>query len=102
MPALNCWPVAPPIGLPPRNHWLPIALLEVRVVLEPVQNVSTPLMVGIAGSGLIGTNMDPETMHPLGAVTVRFSVTLPEAPAVYVMLWRLFADVSVPLAIPHA
>jgi len=49
--------VAPPIGLPSRNHWLPLALLDVSVTLPPVQNVVGPsgVMVGVAGVGLTVT-----------------------------------------------
>jgi hypothetical protein len=52
------------------------------VVLKPAQKASTPEIVGVVGSGLMLTGALPETMQPFGAVTVRFSVTLPEAPAV--------------------
>ena len=43
--------------LPLRNHWLPVALLEVSVTLPPAQNVVGPpaLTVGVAGIGLTVT-----------------------------------------------
>ena len=43
--------MAPPIGLPFRNHWLPDALDEVSVTLPPEQNVVGPpgVIVGVAG-----------------------------------------------------
>ena len=49
--------VAPPIGLPLRYHWLPLALLDVSVTLPPVQNVVGPpgVIVGVAGAGLTVT-----------------------------------------------
>jgi len=55
--ATNCWLVAPPMGLPFRNHWLPLALLEVSVTLPPLQNVVAPLgvIVGVGGVGVTVT-----------------------------------------------
>ena len=55
--ATYCCEVAPPIGLPLRYHWLPLALLEVSVTLPPVQNVVGPpgVTVGVAGAGLTVT-----------------------------------------------
>jgi hypothetical protein len=49
--------VAPPIGLPLRYHWLPVALLEVSVTLPPAQKVVGPpaLIVGVGGIGLTVT-----------------------------------------------
>src|SRR6185369_3140186 len=49
-------PVSPAIGLPPRFHWLPLALLELSVML-PVQLEVPPtgVMVGCGGSGLTVT-----------------------------------------------
>ena len=65
--------VAPPIGLPLRNHWLPLALLDVSVTLPPVQNVVGPpgVMVGVAGAGLTVTivGADAALVQPL-VVTV--------------------------------
>jgi len=54
--------VAPPMGLPLRNHWLPLAALEVSVTLPPAQKVVGPLgvMVGVAGSGLTVTTVATE------------------------------------------
>src|SRR5437773_2007772 len=65
--------VAPTMGLPSRYHWLPDALLEVRVTLPPVQNVVGPpgVIVGVAGIGLTVTVVAAEAalVQPL-AVTV--------------------------------
>ena len=65
--------VAPPIGLPSRYHWLPLALLDVSVTLPPVQNVVGPpaLMVGVAGIGFTVTVVGAEAalVQPL-VVTV--------------------------------
>ena len=49
--------VAPPIGLPLRYHWLPVALDDVSVTLPPVQNVvALPgVIVGVAGVGFTVT-----------------------------------------------
>src|ERR1051325_6984418 len=55
--ALYVLAVAPPIGEPSRYHWLPVALLEVRVTEPPAQNVVGPpgVMVGVAGVGFTVT-----------------------------------------------
>ena len=65
--------VAPPIGLPSRYHWLPLALLEVSVTLPPVQNVVGPLgvMVGVDGIGLTVTLVAVD-----GALVQPFVVTV--------------------------
>ena len=49
--------VAPPMGLPFRYHWLPVALLEVSVTLPPAQKVVGPpgAIVGVGGAGLTVT-----------------------------------------------
>ena len=62
---------------------MPLALLDVKVTLPPAQNVVGPpgVMVGVAGMGLIVTSAEFAVMQPEGVVTVRFNVTLPEAPA---------------------
>ena len=65
--------VAPPIGLPPRNHWLPLALLDVSVTLPPAQNVVGPPapIVGVAGMGLTVTTVAEEVaLQLLPSVTV--------------------------------
>ena len=65
--------VAPPIGFPLSNHWLPLALLDVSVTLPPVQKVVGPpgVIVGVAGVGLTVTDVAAEAalVQPL-AVTV--------------------------------
>ena len=65
--------VAPPIGLPFRDHWLPLALLDVSVTLPPAQNVVGPLgvIVGVAGIGFTVTLVAAEAalVQPL-VVTV--------------------------------
>jgi hypothetical protein len=54
--------VAPLIRLPSRYHWLPVALLEVRVTLPPVQNVVGPpgVIVGVAGVGFTVTLVEED------------------------------------------
>ncbi len=46
---MYAWFVAPPMGLPSRDHWFPVALLEVSVTLPPAQKVVGPpgVMVGV-------------------------------------------------------
>jgi hypothetical protein len=62
--------VAPPIGTPFTDHWLPFTALEVRVTLPPVQNELAPLIVGVAGFGLTVTLVVPAAeVQPL-TVTV--------------------------------
>jgi hypothetical protein len=60
--------VAPPIGLPFRYHWLPLALLEVSVTLPPSKKVVGPLgvIVGFAGTGFTATVVGAEEalLHP--------------------------------------
>ena len=55
--ATYCWPVWPPIGLPLRYHWLPVALLDVSVTAPPAQNVVGPpgVIVGVAGAAVTVT-----------------------------------------------
>jgi hypothetical protein len=61
--------VAPPIGLPLRYHWLPLALDDVSVTLPPAQNVVGPpgVIVGVAGIGLTVTLVadDAALLQPL-------------------------------------
>ena len=54
--------VAPPMGLPSKYHWLPVALLEVSLTEPPAQNVVGPpgVMVGVAGIGLTVTVVGAE------------------------------------------
>jgi len=54
--------VEPPIGLPFRYHWFPLALLEVSVTLPPWQNVVDPfgVIVGVGGSGFTVTTVAAE------------------------------------------
>ena len=54
--------VAPPIGLPFRYHWFPVALLDVSVTLPPWQNVVAPfgVIVGVGGVGLTITAVASE------------------------------------------
>jgi hypothetical protein len=65
--------IAPPIGLPFRDHWLPPALLDVSVTLPPVQNVVGPpgVIVGVAGIGLTVTVVaaDAALLQPLAVTT---------------------------------
>ena len=67
------WFVAPPIGVPFRDHWLPLALLDVSVTLPPVQNDVGPpgVIVGVPGSGFTVTLVAAEAalVQPL-VVTV--------------------------------
>jgi hypothetical protein len=81
-----------------------VALLEVNVTLPPAQNVvALPgVMVGMAGMALIVTAAEFAAVQPEAVVTVRFSVTLPVAPAVYVTFCAFEAEVIVPLLIDQA
>ena len=60
------------------------------------------MIEGVPGDALIGTRTLFEAGQPDAFVTVRFNVTLPEAPAVYVMVWMFVALVIVPFAIVQA
>ena len=67
--------VAPPMGLPLRNHWLPDALLEVRVTLPPAQKVVGPpgVIVGVAGVGLTTTLVVPAAeVQPLTVMVTEY------------------------------
>src|SRR5262245_37334308 len=69
---MYCWPVAPPMALPSRYHWLPLALDEVRVTLPPAQKVVGPpgVMVGVAGVALTTTFVVPAAEVQPFTVTV--------------------------------
>jgi hypothetical protein len=73
--------VAPPIGTPPRYHWLPLAALEVSVPLP--QNVAGLLgvMVGV-GTVSIDTVCVLTFTQPVASVVVSCRTTEPEAAAV--------------------
>ena len=60
------------------------------------------MIVGKAGFALIGTLALLDAAQPEEFVTVRFKVTLPEEPAVEVIVWTLVALVIVPLVIVQA
>ena len=83
--ALYAGEVAPSIGEPSRNHWLPLALLEVSVTLPPSQNDVAPPAVA---TGVV-------TVHAV--VNVQLTGTcwrspdalaFPAAETVYVVPWR--------------
>src|SRR5882757_6093317 len=70
---MNVWAVWPLIRLPLRNHWLPAALLEVSVVLPPVQKLVAPLIVGMAGVGLTVTVVVPAAeVQPLTVMVTEY------------------------------
>jgi hypothetical protein len=64
--------VAPPIGFPFKNHWLPLAPLDVSETLPPAQNVVGPpgVIVGVAGSGLtvITVAADAALLQPIAVI----------------------------------
>src|SRR5262245_63821281 len=60
------------------------------------------VIVGVAGLALIGTFVLFEAEQPDALVPVRFNVTFPDAPAVYVIVWMLVALMIVPLVIVQA
>src|SRR5689334_4771620 len=60
------------------------------------------VMAGVAGLALMVTLTLFEAEQPAPLVTVRLSSTGPEAPAVYVMVWMLVAEVIAPLMIDQA
>ena len=59
-------------------------------------------IVGVAGFALIGTSALLLAAHPAALVTVRLSVTLPTAPAEYVIVWMFVALVIVPFVAVQA
>src|SRR5260221_535463 len=67
--------VAPPMGLPLRDHWFPVALLDVRVTLPPAQKVVGPpgVIVGVAGIGLTVTFVVPGAdVHPMTVMVTEY------------------------------
>src|SRR5258706_3566844 len=66
------WPVAPPMGLPLRYHWLPVALLDVSVTLSPAQKVVGPPGV-TAGTGGIGLTRTAGRRGCRAATTTRLT-----------------------------
>src|SRR5260370_41110144 len=73
--ALPIFPVAPPIGEPFRYHWLPLALLEVRVTEPPaLKGVHPPAAVAReCRMGFSASVVAPEgalVQPPLVTVTV--------------------------------
>ena len=60
------------------------------------------VIVGVAGVGLTVTLAELLVVQPEALPTVRFSVVVPAAPAVHVMVWMLAALVIVPLVIDQA
>ncbi len=72
---MYCGEVAPPIGLPLRYHWLPVALDDVSVTLPPAQNVVGPpgVMVGVAGGVQPATTMSQPTIAQMLAPSWPFS-----------------------------
>jgi len=79
--------------------------VKVKLPAPPVTVNVCGLLVrisGVAGFGLIVRIALLLAEQPEAFVTVRFSVTLPEGPAVYVMVWMLLALVIVPPEIDQA
>src|SRR5204862_74552 len=73
--AMNVLFVAPPMGLPFRYHWLPVALLDVSVTEPPVQKVVGPpgVIVGVAGMGLTVTLVVPAAdVQPLTVMVTEY------------------------------
>src|SRR5437764_7231659 len=60
---------------------------------------SVGVMVGVAGLALMVTLAVLLAEQPAGLVTTSVRPTVPEAPAVKVMVWMLVAEVIVPLVI---
>ncbi len=77
----------------------PEAVLPVEF---PQIGVGVGVITGAAGTALIVTSRVFWAEHPPGFVTVRSSFTVPEGPAVYVMVWTFVALVIVPFVITHA
>src|ERR1051325_11718087 len=71
---MKVWPVAPLMALPLTSHWLPLALLEVRVTLPPAQKEVAPLMVGVGGRGVTVTAIVRAALVPQPLVAVTLSV----------------------------
>jgi len=70
--------------------------------VELSQTLLGAVIAGVAGLGLIVRIALLLAEQPEAFVTVRFSVTLPDGPAVYVIVWMLLALVIVPLPIVQA
>ena len=70
--------------MPLRDHWLPLALLEVSVTLPPVQNVVGPPvpMTGVGGIGVMVTFDVLVAEQPDALVTTSVRPTVPDTPAV--------------------
>src|SRR6476619_3992678 len=60
------------------------------------------VMVGVAGVGLMVTLTVLLAEQPDAFVTTSVRPTVPEAPALYVMVWIFVAEVIVPFTIDHA
>src|SRR5258708_39926199 len=63
------------MGLPLRDHWLPVALLEVSVTEPPAQKVVGPpgVIVGVAGIGLTMTLVVPAAdVQPLTVMVTEY------------------------------
>ena len=84
-------------------HRLPVALLDVRVTLPPVQNVVGPLgvTVGVGVAGMV-TLVEADLRHPAASTMLSVSPTLPDAPAVYVTDCDAVLPAIVPFVMDHA
>ena len=81
----------------------PVPALDTEAAL-PVEPVHTEELAVIAAFGELFMTIDllPEVLQPLLFVTITFSVTVPEAPAVNWMLLPDVEEVMIPLMIDHA
>jgi hypothetical protein len=87
----------------PQGAVLPLSTSAAVMLTVPDESKATVMFLQTAvGGPLIGTLAVFEALQPKLFVTVRLSVTLPEAPAVYVMVSVFDALVIVPLLIVQA
>src|SRR3954452_1898326 len=70
--------------------------------VELAQVLAGVVMDGVAGLALIVTLSVLLAEQPAAFVTTSVRPTVPEAPAVYVMVWMLAAEVMAPLLIDQA
>src|SRR5258705_1934767 len=71
--------------------------------VEPAQTCAgVGVMVGVAGLALMVTLTVFVAEQPAALVTTRVRSTVPEAPAVYVIVWMFVAEVIVAFTVDHA
>ena len=87
-----------PFG-PVHEYVAPATVGVLSWIVAPAQYGPPFVAVGVAGAPLIGTLIAFAAWQPFELVIVRVSVTLPEAPAVYVTVCEVAPEVIDPLEI---